>query len=558
MTEKLEEIRTTLREGMTHREIGEYWGRNKDQINQLLSSYNFQNPTGLLIELHRNLDNPNWKNERLAKAFIKLFEKKEIVYVPYEAFWRHGCSKSTDVDILVLLSQENINGKVDLVEIANRLSVDVKILDPVYITIEDNIIKNARKGDNCEIVNCCEIQNGLVTTYGAHNQIYDIPPLAIIPLTHEDIQQKIASVGKFFLDWFQHFVSPTFYVQNKKIRDTKFEGYWQRVEYLLENYQEIVNYSNEDDYDWKSYQKSLVMKLIQVILYNLDIYCYDKTQMVEEIYEIFNFNRDEVNTYLFRGQNYNRQILLTLFEHFEEITRKKYWYTEPELIELPINLHQNPTSLSNDLYENFLENPHEPSEEFIRGFNEISNGEICQHFIVPCKNIDKLPEKTQNHCVVVDPRTDEWRRLLRFYKCGNETEIKVGECFVTSLYYLIRGCIGEMIVMNNVDFSALFQKEVEKIVIGLFVDEIGKEKSPGCAPDLILKVNDDYYPVEIKTLKNTFYNDNITRKDTHREITLGKKQLKTAGKYLNSKKGILCFLSYEESLWICRAMFIDL
>ena len=104
---------------------------------------------------------------------------------------------------------------------------------------------------------------------------------------------------------------------------------------------------------------------------------------------------------------------------------------------------------------------------------------------------------------MINQRSNEWLELIKFYCCGNSTGIipfTQGN-YVKHYYNLIRGCIIELFIIHNLDFTSLLNVPVKKITVGLIVEKKGIKNSHGCAPDLLLITQEqEIIPVEIKSL----------------------------------------------------------
>ena len=164
-----------------------------------------------------------------------------------------------------------------------------------------------------------------------------------------------------------------------------------------------------------------------------------------------------------------------LFTEFSRIARQHHY--EPSWTQLPLDLSFNPlTKLTDSFWKQFVQNPLQPSDSMVKEIlsltksqgNPLSLGNI---FPTPCMNCELLEEEfLAEHVHQVAQRSLEWKRLLKFYQCGRNTAmfanssttshedadditISHHEQWLRQYWHLIRGCVGELLVMQCVDFS---------------------------------------------------------------------------------------------------------
>jgi len=145
-------------------------------------------------------------------------------------------------------------------------------------------------------------------------------------------------------------------------------------------------------------------------------------------------------------------------------------------------------------------------------------------------------------------RSSEWLDLLRFYQCGNSINNTIPFVNSDTNFNLIRGCLGEKLLVDLIDWDKLIGEPVSKCMCGLIVETKGLVNSKGIAPDLLLinnKIN-QIIPVEIKTILTE---PDIINRKLLREIKLGSKQLNTSieliEKITNTKTYgliVICFI----------------
>ena len=148
------------------------------------------------------------------------------------------------------------------------------------------------------------------------------------------------------------------------------------------------------------------------------------------------------------------------------------------------------------------------------------------------KNNDTLTELIENHFIFLHQRSNEWKELLKFYKCGKNSG-SIAKTF-QGKYNLIRGNFIEMMVQHYITdiFSHLGINDIYVFSLGLVVENVGVKGCRGAAPDLLaITTNGILYTVEIKGLKSRRVNS-----DFNRGIELARKQVKTVETILGGKK----------------------
>lgn len=105
----------------------------------------------------------------------------------------------------------------------------------------------------------------------------------------------------------------------------------------------------------------------------------------------------------------------------------------------------------------------------------------------------------------------------------------------SSVYYnLIRGCLIEKIVINNMNFTNMFEKNVivDKIIIGAI-----KKDDTIISPDLLLMINSiELIPVEIKCNVGLRQNNHSYRRSS--ELAL--KQIRGAIEIISLDTSLIC------------------
>lgn len=211
----------------------------------------------------------------------------------------------------------------------------------------------------------------------------------------------------------------------------------------------------------------------------------------------------------------------------------------------------NPTDLDDKLYDEFIKSPHIPTTIFIEGFSkllEMNGHSIGKLFVIKSSTEDKIPKSIIDRCELVDQRSDRWKQLLNYYKCGTNNGVvpfdrtndvnNIG--YIKHYYNLVRGCIIELVAINSNFKQILLEDDdiIDKITVGFLTVEKGVQDSIAIAPDLLLITkNNKIIPVEIKCL-----HDNSNR-NYKRAIKLATKQTKNAMDILKSDIGIILLIN---------------
>jgi hypothetical protein len=192
----------------------------------------------------------------------------------------------------------------------------------------------------------------------------------------------------------------------------------------------------------------------------------------------------------------------------------------PICIKYDIDTLPNPTKIPDTLFKKFIESPYNPSSDFVTEWNSIYvSFDLNLIFEIECSDEDNRKDflsrvklEDRSKFIFISQRSPKWHELYRFYQCGLSSK----EIDDTPLarHNLIRGCIGEMIIMKIFDPTVIINLEgFKKFSLGFIVQEFGKSLSAGCAPDLILQhtTTGEIIPVEIKVLKSNSKNSDYYR-----------------------------------------------
>jgi hypothetical protein len=522
---------------------------------------------------------------KLIAGHLEIDESKKSM--EYLSWVRFGSPDSTDDDIAVVISNRNV--QFDDSKLREELSDDKDLVRPLDINLitigNDGHINWCHKGD------LHETQNIIFHTYKYHQQKYSCPVSISIPVNAIDPEKKIRAVSKYFLDNCKELCGPEFYLKYKKQKDLSYSGTLeQRIAFVTLMAKSLINPYETSDLkpetpdpksDLKSHLKSIVLKICQVILFEYEILEFNKLLIPEKIKTYWHCEKQSIEVvceniayFLSRGKNGNSnsngngngndrfETLQFLIEEYCQIARNYVenltWHNIPVIM----NTNTNTMNLENDdilarskFYELFITSPAEPTDEMLDLFIKCVGEErsINKIFESESKNVHLLPPKfIESHVHLEAQRSNEWKKLLSFYRCGKNSGIRTCELTHIREYYrfhwnLIRGNVAENIVLNSLkelNDNTLLSGQL--IQVGLLVEE-KKLGSMGIAPDQLIKQNTgSIIPIEIKTVIGKINKNNTSFR---REISLAKRQL-------NSSKQILKDLNPLNEAWII-VMFLE-
>jgi hypothetical protein len=377
--------------------------------------------------------------------------------------------------------------------------------------------------------------------------------------------EKMYVISKFLLDFLDHFIAKEHYHNYRNLKKEIYKGpQLERIKFTTTLYDSghwVI--SQPDNANHTNRIKSLVMKFIQMILVEQNEYCYTKLELAERLGQISGdiTLTDAAKYYLTRG-NYGtnehlKKCIGYLFSEYKRLFQQiSDFYSSLEMSYYRLNVKENPTILSDRLWLEFTQSPSQPTAVFKSEFDKVYSGSIQPLFLIPSFGEEFLPESLRQRTYMVDQRSPEWMELLTFYRCGNNNGIAPVDTsrHITEVYYnLIRGCLMELFIIRNLDFSEILGFHVEKVSVGLVVEEKDKRDSIGVAPDLILiDDNNKIIPVEIKTV----YGDFLVTGDLVHSMELAKKQIKTICRLAGAERGLILLVnisSYNE--FSCRHVF---
>jgi len=531
-------------------------------IDQLLKIQNDFNPIGnknmnvLLKNIDTRLTKYPKSSFKKITYLLNLTEKdiyqKEIYKL--NRFNIFGSPDSTDIDIAFIVDSHSIIEKfkfnqieLDFNGILDRLKIILKKnkfdVNLIAIDQQNNIIM-ALKGSK-------ETQNIIFMTYQYHYQEF---PCFFDKMIDIDVVDKIRGLSQFVLQYLVDIIGKQSYESERLIKKKIYNDSASRLEYVNSVLKIMSIDINRDVI------KAIVMKLIQIILLNDDEYAYTKKEMIEKIINYVDTKHINIiaalwnlllrDNYIIQSSVEDKQHVFTslvsiYLQIYDEIQIEQKWYdTELELY--PLNSLQkeyNPTTLSTDIFREFMKSPLKPSDRFMEICGDLLNN-IDVNFILYPFGQEFIPEEMNDHVIFIPQRSKEWKEIHAKY---NYEKIKIN----FDKYGLLRGAIGEILIIKKFDFQHIFKEKINKCMVGFIKDDLGNI----CAPDLLLIKDKEIIPVEIKCLCMPPTTD-ITNKNFHREYKLAKKQIAYAKLIIDNiysikiKSGLIIFVFIDKEISI--------
>lgn len=467
--------------------------------------------------------------ELLDLTLVDIFKDKIFTPIIFNIF---GCNLSTDIDMVIVVPEIIDETLLDLSYIHSIVGSD-KTIDISQIVVKDNEIVLSSKGS------AKETQNMVYYTYDNHKQY--CPPIFIKPTINVDIFDRVTHVSKFTLDKLEE-LDNNIYIKYKDMKKILYQDQIIRVRtindilstYIITNLNSIL--------------KSICVKIFQTIIC---INCpekipsmYSKIPLAQEIAAIYGFDSEYIIALITRGKygivdmdqiNKCFQIIIKDFIIITDNILLDFTFLQDN-INYSVNMHP-----SDILSQQYLLSPIVPTQQFIDTMQQITPEMNLSKVFVGSTNYKEVIEFLDTSFVeskieLAVPRSDEWLRLLTYYKTGKHTGLVpfTGSTFsdwVTTYYNLCRGCISENLIIDFCDFSKILSLDVVKFTCGLLVDSKTKG-AIACAPDLLLieKISRKIIPVEIKSIVGKAeYSANFAR-----EIKLARLQLMNAKELLGS------------------------
>jgi len=470
-----------------------------------------------------------------------------------------GCPGSTDIDVVVFVTKENIkDGKplelsptllITLMTELRDAGYSIESIDDLDINVlcvneSGHIIANMKGG--------AEIANIINLTHHYHKQKYPIPHLQTIEVS---IFDKLRAISKFILDNLKNLT-----IDYEKIRSSKQEAYQNGTDSMIQftvsedflGNLDLVNINNTKE--WKDLWKSLTMKFCQLILLVDDQYEYTKEQLAVKTAKLFPEREnltDELLWFLFRGNKgrididntedtirfLHQKYCVIVANHFASVKPSYMTITRDTLLKTII---EQELPFPEDLLKAFFESPNVPTltfeklwVEFVLLYKEVynvSSFSLNKLFQTPVSSLgDRLKlftllgKTNYEQFVWIAQRSDEWFALRKLYPGG--TDLGNISDTLQATYNLLRGSITEMIIQKLFSPSVIKLKNEDYSWVDTGLIHNGKKS---CAPDGLLVSSTKLIPVEIKSLHTSVKNS-----DYYRGIELATKQCNSVRTILN-------------------------
>ena len=470
-----------------------------------------------------------------------------------------GCPGSTDIDVVVFVTKENIkDGKplelsptllITLMTELRDAGYSIESIDDLDINVlcvneSGHIIANMKGG--------AEIANIINLTHHYHKQKYPIPHLQTIEVS---IFDKLRAISKFILDNLKNLT-----IDYEKIRSSKQEAYQNGTDSMIQftvsedflGNLDLVNINNTKE--WKDLWKSLTMKFCQLILLVDDQYEYTKEQLAVKTAKLFPEREnltDELLWFLFRGNKgrididntedtirfLHQKYCVIVANHFASVKPSYMTITRDTLLKTII---EQELPFPEDLLKAFFESPNVTTstfeklwDEFVLLYKEVynvSSFSLNKLFQTPVSSLgDRLKlftllgKTNYEQFVWIAQRSDEWFALRKLYPGG--TDLGNISDTLQATYNLLRGSITEMIIQKLFSPSVIGLKNEDYSRLDTGLIHNGKKS---CAPDGLLVSSTDIIPVEIKSLHSSVRNS-----DYYRGIELATKQCNSVRTILN-------------------------
>lgn len=467
-------------------------------------------------------------------------------WIPSE-FNIFGCEYSTDIDIGLLVPNQKIiedykNKKIKLDLSLIKTDLESLGFDLNNISIDINLIyidPNTKNLSTC-LIGSKDTQNIIYHTYHLHPQAY---PIFFTNPVQIDLIDKVRFFSKLILDSIDLLLGKIRYTELRPKKTQVYTDLPNRLDFSLQ----ILNETNFENLfiTNKDLTKSIGMKLSQLVLLFNEKQAYTKKTISNQISLILPIDYDSILYILSRGklgklldQNEISKIYKILLDVYKLIINE---------IKQNLNLSSYDLNLLNiiiadfDLAE-FIKSPEKPTTQLAVWIDNLysQTNSLNKIFELKSYGYDELPQLLKNNIHIEDQRSLEWLELLKFYKCGNTINNRINYIDCTTNFNLIRGCLGEKLLINYIDWNKLVGFNVTKCMCGLLVETKGLKDSIGIAPDLLLigidskSISNPYekiiIPVEIKTIVS---DPEIINRNFLREVQLGTKQLDTSISLIN-------------------------
>lgn len=406
----------------------------------------------------------------------------------------------------------------------NNISIDVNL---IYID------PNTKNLSTC-LIGSKDTQNIIYYTYHLHPQSY---PIFFTNPVQIDLIDKVRFFSKLILDSIDLLLGKLRYKELRPLKAQVYMDLSRRLDFSLQILNE-VDFENLFITN-KDLTKSIGMKLSQLVLLYNEIQAYTKKTISEQISLVLPIESDFLLYILSRGKLGKLGKILNQKEisNIFKILLDGYKLIIDELKQ-NLNLSTYDLDLNNIIItdfglKEFVNSPEKPTTQLANWIDNLysQTNSLNKIFELTSYGYDELPILLKNHIHVENQRSSEWLELLKFYKCGNTINNQINYVDCNTNFNLIRGCLGEKLLIDYIDWNKLVGFNVSKCMCGLIVETLGLKDSIGIAPDLLLvgsNSNSDkkiIIPVEIKTIVS---DPEIMNRKFLREVQLGTKQLDTS------------------------------
>ena len=490
------------------------------------------------------------------------------LFATFSAWFVFGDPSSTDIDCILhvnslnkpLLSSEMARLALELAEAGYDVT---KGLDVNKVWIDPNGFIQFSKGGN-------ETINMVMCTYGFHVQKY---PLIFTEYVEVDIYQKVHALCTFIVNKLEELVTSATYAQLREEKRTVYTGGGlERIDFAIKC-MDYFDYSVTRNCDtWKS----LIVKYLQLIFFDKAM-CecidtrkryYQKLGLLDMYVDIHGSDNGDTLKALLTRVPLSTPEQVELFQksvhYLHSNVRKIVRENLPRLDWNIQNIHafdRNPAPLSQSLLSEWVAGPVEVSDAFCDvWFRDYGEGSVSinDKFIEPNENIvclDSYPS-IRAHVIDVPQKSSEWKDLIKFYSCGNNTGVSPIDCSDTydilkARSNLVMGCIGETLITRYFDPSRCidhFSARFTNCTVGLIVECVGERDSVGSCPDKLFVSSAEIIPAEFKTI-NGRPSEN---RGYCRSFTLAKRQITRCAGILNMCEPGICVRGLIVFLWIYK------
>jgi len=376
-----------------------------------------------------------------------------------------GCRESSDVDIAIFtFTKTEYNKEYNmgyLQDIFPNKTIDVNI-----VLVEDGIVSRSLKGDKCMTNN--------IIFYTSRT-----PQKFITRSVDLDLNSMINGLSTFVLREMDHVLPKTICRNEKNNKAAAFLGH-DRVPFANRVLGMISIEAKETSQDS---MKSIVMKLLQILLYNeTRSEGYHKSDLACMASKIFGFSDEGLLWYLFRG-NRGSYIPETFAIILEKYLSSIDFPNEKliETIEIPNLKFDKPKWLTNfdqRLWDAFLQSPRTCTPDFAKLFLKLygdAPGTLQKIFQ---RYNDPIPNEFALIAIPVEQGSDEWKKIQNQYNPGTPNlpnDHPLG--YPGKFYNLIRGCIAEVIASESI----VIPHDFEEVRFGML-----KYENSVISPDLVL------------------------------------------------------------------------